>query len=103
MTRSYDEVMQEIQALKNEAVQIRKSEISSAIAEARAIIDKFELTIEDLGFAKSGKKIKVVSAKVVKYRSDTNPADTYGGKGPFPGWLKQKIDSGRKKEEFEVK
>lgn len=103
MTRSYDEVMQQIEALKNEAAQLRKNQIVSAIAEARAIVDKYELTAEDLGFAKSGKKAKAVSAKVVKYRSDTNPADTYGGKGPLPGWLKQKIADGRQKEEFEVK
>lgn len=95
--------MQQIEVLKNEAAQIRKNQTASAIAEARAIIDKYELTAEDLGFAKSGKKAKAVSAKVVKYRSDTNPGDTYGGKGPIPAWLKLKMADGRKKEEFEVK
>lgn len=106
MTDSYEDVMQQIEALKKKAEEIKKSQSASAIVEAKAIIEKHQLTAEDLGFeTRKGKgKVKVPAAgKVVKYRSDTNPGDTYGGKGPLPGWLKAKIAQGREKAEFEVR
>ena len=103
--RTYDTVMREIENLKREASQIRLNEIKAAIAEARAITDKHNLTAEDLGLTSSGRKgkQKSVAAKGVKYRSDTNPADTYGGRGPLPGWLKQKLSEGRSKDDFLVR
>jgi len=103
VAKTYEEVLQQIEALKNEAAQLRKNETAAAIAEAKQIIEKYQLTAEDLGLVKKGRKAKTSAAKVVKYRSDTNPDDTYGGKGPLPGWLKQKIADGRKKEDFEAK
>jgi DNA-binding protein H-NS len=103
LTKTYDEVLQEIETLKKEAELLRKKETEEAVAAARAIIEKHKLTAEDLGLIRRGKKAKVSSTlKVVKYRSNTNPEDTYGGKGPLPAWLKQKIAEGRTKEEFKV-
>ena len=103
--RTYTTVMREIEELKREAEKIRLSEIKSAIEQARTIIDEFNLTAEDLGFSGASRKgkQKIAPSKGVKYRSDTNPADTYGGRGPLPGWLKQKISEGRNKEEFLVR
>lgn len=104
--RTYDTVLREIENLKREAEQIRLNEIKSAVAEARAIIEKYNLSAEDLGLASGpGRKGKAKSTvqKGVKYRSDSNPADTYGGRGPLPGWLKQKLSEGRRKEEFLVR
>ena len=100
MTKTYQEVLQEIENLKKEAESIRKSEIASAIAEVKALMEKYGLSVEDLGFGK--KKSDKKAAKSIKYRSDTNPADTYGGKGPLPAWLKEKLAQGRNKEEFLV-
>lgn len=104
-TRSYDAVLREIENLKREAELIRQNEIKAAVDQAREIIAKYQLTTEDLGFAPvAGRKAKGKSAaKGVKYRSDTNPSDTYGGRGPLPGWLKQKLNEGRRKEEFLVR
>lgn len=100
MTKTYQEVLQEIENLKKEAESIRKSEIASAITEVKAMIEKYALSAEDLGFGK--KKSDKRAAKSIKYRSDTNSADTYGGKGPLPAWLKEKLAQGRSKEEFLV-
>ena len=104
-TRSYDAVLREIENLKREAEQIRQNEIKAAVVQAREIIAKYQLTAEDLGFAPgNGRKTKGKAAvKGVKYRSDTNSSDTYGGRGPLPGWLKQKLNEGRSKEDFLVR
>ena len=98
MSKTYQEVLQQIEELKKEAESIRKSEISTAISEAKSLIEKYKLTAEDLGFSK--KRTEKKQNKAIKYRSDTNPNDTYGGKGPLPAWLKQKIAEGRNKEDF---
>ena len=104
MTKTYEEVLQQIETLKKEAEQLRKNEVETATAEVKAIIAKYKLTAADLGFIKAGSKSRTTTAtKAVKYRSDTNPNDTYGGKGPFPAWLKQKLAEGRTKEEFKAK
>ena len=105
-SRTYDAVLREIENLKREAEQIRLNEIKAAVAEARAIIEKFQLTAEDLGLivgTRKGKSKITATAKGVKYRSDTNPEDTYGGRGPLPGWLKQKLSEGRNKEDFRIR
>ncbi|MFZ4539989.1 H-NS family nucleoid-associated regulatory protein [Propionivibrio sp.] len=103
MAQTYDEILKQIEDIKTEAEQLRKTEVSAAVAEAKVIIEKYKLTAEDLGLVKKGKKSAPEKAPaVVKYRSDSNPADTYGGKGPTPAWLKEMLAEGRNKEEFRV-
>ncbi|WP_263770538.1 H-NS histone family protein [Propionivibrio soli] len=103
MAKTYEEALKEIEALKKEAELLRKAEIQAAIAEAKAIIAKYDLSASDLGLAKKGKRASGSVGNGPKYRSDTNPNDTYGGKGPLPAWLKQKIAEGKTKEQFRVK
>ncbi len=38
----------------------------------------------------------------VKYRDPANPANTYGGKGKRPGWLKAYLEAGKSMEDFAV-
>jgi len=103
LAKTYEEALLEIETLKKEAEQLRKNETATAIASIKAILEKYKLTAEDIGLQKGGKKSKKTTpSKAVKYRSDTNPNDTYGGKGPTPAWLKLKISEGRTKEEFKV-
>ena len=102
MANTYDEAMKQIEALKIEAEQLRRNEAASAVAQAKALIEKYKLSAEDLGLAKKGKKPVSAIAKAIKYRSDSNPSDTYGGKGPLPAWLKEKIAEGRSKDDFKV-
>ena len=101
MTQTYDEILQQIEELKIQAEQMRKADFSAAVAEAKIIIEKYKLTAEDLGLVKKSKKsAQQKASSVIKYRSDTNPDHTYGGKGPTPAWLKEKLLEGRTKEEF---
>lgn len=37
-----------------------------------------------------------------KYRDPANPANTYGGKGKRPAWLREYLDAGHTLEEFAV-
>ena len=104
MTKSYKEVLRQIENLKKEAEQIRQAEIASAVAEVKTIMAEHGLTAADLGFGgkRKARGTAVPKVKVVKYRSDTNPEDTYAGRGPLPAWLKDKMAQGRNKEDFKV-
>ena len=68
------------------------------------LIEKYNLTADDLGLtAGKGAKAKGkagASVKVVKYRNPANPNETYGGKGPKPAWLKEKLEQGAKMADF---
>lgn len=113
MTKSYEQVLKEIEVLEKQAETLRKSELAKAIVDVRNLIRKYKLTIDDLGLKAERKKRLVkntssskrqsTSKKRLVYISDTDPKDTYGGRGPLPAWLKKKIEEGRSKEEFLVK
>lgn len=105
MEKTYEDVLHEIEELRKYAEDLRKSETGKAIDDVKAIIAKYGLTAQDIGFPiyRSGPAAKLKKQKgAPKYRSDTDPADTYGGKGPLPKWLKDKIADGRGKEEFKI-
>ena len=98
----------------------RKSEIGAAIADIKAKMAAYGITLEDLGGKakaargrkpKAGKAAKLAkvtarSAKArkpvaVKYRnSETN--ETWTGRGKPPTWLKAQEAAGRKRVEFLV-
>jgi DNA-binding protein H-NS len=42
------------------------------------------------------------AGKTVTHRNPANPAETYAGKGPLPGWLKAAIAAGKSKDDFKV-
>ncbi len=105
MTKTYQDVLNEIESLKKEADELRRKELAAVISDIKSMIEKYNLSASDLGLESKKSKIKVKSLgadKVVKYRSDSNPEDTYGGKGPRPKWLQEKVAAGRKLEDFAV-
>jgi DNA-binding protein H-NS len=103
-TETLDEVLTQIKALEKKAEEMRNHVRAAAIAEAKNLVTKYMLTAEELGL--DGKKTKgrarIPSGKLVKYRSDKDPALTYAGRGPKPKWLAAEIAAGRKMEDFAV-
>lgn len=105
MEKTYEDVLKEIEELQKHAEKLKRHEIGKAIEDVKAIVAKYGLTAQDIGFQVSrGSSTATVKKQKgsPKYRSDTDPADTYGGKGPLPKWLKDKIAAGRKKDEFRI-
>lgn len=104
MTDSYDDVLKQIEKLQVKAAELRSNEERVVIASIRANIEKYKLTAADIGFdgIKVRPKKQITKSKTVRYRNDTNADETYGGKGPKPIWLKEKLNQGRTMKEFEV-
>ena len=82
----------QIAALEAQAERIAKAEMSSAIAKVKDIMAEFNLTIEHLTQAVSGKraakktKAKTKTASVAKY-ADPKTGKTWSGFGRAPGWI----------------
>jgi DNA-binding protein H-NS len=121
---TYVELKEQAEDLMRQAEAARKSEIGAAIAEIKAKMAAYGITLDDLGgkakaargrkpkggkaAAKAAKPAKATAkpAKVrkpvaVKYRNaETN--ETWTGRGKPPTWLKTQEATGRKREEFLV-
>ncbi len=114
MSKSYAQIVKQIESLKQEAEKIRRSEVDGVIARIREAIAHYGLTAADLGLSarakpaadkaapskrKKGKAGK--AAAVVKFRNEAG--GTWGGRGKRPQWLRDALAAGKKLEDFAVK
>lgn len=116
-SKSYQNILKQIETLKAEAEKVRRDEIGGVIARIREAIDHYGLSAADLGLAvkaKPGpkpnaaptkrKKRKGAAAKaagVVKYSNGTG--GTWGGRGKRPTWLRDELAAGKQLSDFAVK
>ncbi len=118
MTKSYEDIMSEIETLKKQAAATRKKEISAVVSEIKKKIRQYALTAEDLGLvpakkparAKTGarkataKTARKKTAKPVapKYLDPATGA-TWTGRGKAPRWIVDAEKAGKKREQFLIK
>jgi len=114
MTKTYAQIVKQIEILKADAEKVRGKEVKGVIGRIREAITAYNLTAEDLGFsarAKPGPKPgaaakKVVrkttkTARAVKYRNEAG--EGWVGRGKRPQWLRDALANGAKLEDFAVK
>lgn len=116
MTKSYAQILKQIESLKVDAEKARSKEVKGVIDRIRGAIDAYNLTAEDLGFstkAKPGRKPgaakKAAAAprkagkttRAVKYRNEAG--EGWVGRGKRPDWLRDALAKGAKLEDFAVK
>ncbi|CAD5370301.1 Endonuclease [Rubrivivax sp. A210] len=115
MTKSYEQILKQIDALKIEAEKLRRKEVDGVISRIREAIDFYGLTSADLGLgnAKGAAKAEGKAAKapkaskagkappVVKFRNETG--GTWGGIGKRPQWLRDALAAGKTLADFAVK
>jgi DNA-binding protein H-NS len=114
MTKTYADVVKQIQALSREADKLKRKEVEGVIARIREAISAYGLTASDLGLAgrrgprpgstrRPGRKAKAgkrAAARPAKFRDENG--NTWGGRGPRPQWLRDALANGRKLEDFAV-
>jgi DNA-binding protein H-NS len=128
---SYIELKQQAEDLLKQAEAARKAEIASAIADIKAKMAAYGITLDDLGgrararkgrkakpgrpdraakaakgakAAANGARAKPAKARkpvAAKYR-DGKTGETWSGRGKPPKWLAAHEAAGRKREEFVV-
>ncbi|MDP2418001.1 MAG: H-NS histone family protein [Hydrogenophaga sp.] len=98
---TYSELMAQAQALMAQAEQARKEELSSAVADIKAKMNQFGITIADLGGSSVGgkKAAKTKSSAPAKYRGP-NGELWAGGPGRKPEWVRAVLASGQDISEF---
>ena len=123
MTKSYAQVMKQIDSLKLEAEKLRRNEVSGVVTRIRDAISFYNLTAADLGLGQGlgqGVRSTVVASKVeapvkrkkrkgaavkepraIKFRNDSGGA--WGGIGKRPQWLRDALMSGKQLSDFAVK
>ncbi|NLZ42308.1 MAG: H-NS histone family protein, partial [Comamonadaceae bacterium] len=108
MTRTYTQVMKQIDHLKAEAERLRKQEVSGVIERIREAIDFYGLTAADLGLgrARPGPKrgaaaagrrvVRRAARKGSKVAAKFRDADgnTWAGRGKRPVWLREALAAG---------
>lgn len=114
MTKSYAQIVKQIETLKLEAEKLRKQEVAGVVTRIREAIKFYDLTSADLGLggktkgaaktkpATRRKAVKAVKAPaVVKFRNEAG--QTWGGIGKRPDWLRAALAEGKQLEDFAVK
>ena len=113
MTKTYTQIVKQIETLKLEAEKMRKQEVAGVITRIRDAIKFYNLTGADLGLgglakgagstmpAAKRKKAKAKPSRAVKYRNDSG--GTWGGIGKRPRWLQEAVAAGKTVEDFAVK
>ena len=106
------DIQSQIEKLQKQAESLKAKEFNNTVAEIRAKMKAFGITIKDLGLKSSQKSKSVKANKASKSRKSKaagvpvaakykGPKDeTWSGRGLAPKWLTALLAQGRKKEEF---
>lgn len=92
----YQDILKQIEDLKQEAESVRRAELQSVITEIKDKMAAHGLTVADLqGRGRGGKKAKVAP----KYR-DPATGETWTGRGRSPRWLAEAEAAGKSRTSF---
>ena len=117
MTKTYAQIVKQIDSLKKEAEVIRRGEVDGVIKRIRDAITFYNLSASDLGLnfkTKAGagnaaspfkrKKRKGATAKASAPAKFSNGmGGTWGGRGKRPNWLREALAAGKQLSDFAVK
>ena len=111
MTKTYAQVMKQIDSLAREAEKLKRKEVDGVVARIKEAIAAYGLSAADLGLGaprgpKPGskragkKKTKKPGKAVVRFRDETG--NTWIGRGPRPQWLRDALTAGKSIADFAV-
>lgn len=101
MTKTYSEVLKQIESLKAQAETMRRREVGTVVAAIREQIDQYGLTAADLGLVAAKPRSRKRKIVVAKYRDDAG--NTWVGRGKRPQWVRDALASGKTLQDLEVK
>jgi len=100
---NYAELMAQAQALMAQAEQARKEELSNVVADIKAKMKQFGISVADLGGAGAPSKRagKSKSSAEPKYKGP-NGELWAGGPGRKPEWVRAVLAAGKSIEDFRI-
>lgn len=97
-----NELLAQKAALEQQILDAQKAQRSQAVAQVRALMAEYGLTLADLGTRGVPAPRKAGAGKVaVKFRNPAN-GDTWSGRGLQPNWLKAALAGGATLDDFRV-
>ncbi|MCB2017940.1 MAG: H-NS histone family protein [Hydrogenophaga sp.] len=99
---TYSELMAQAQALMNQAEQARKNELASVIADIKAKMKQFGITVADLGGVAGGKKAAKSKSKAPAKFRGPNGELWAGGPGRKPEWVRAVLAAGKSIEDYRI-
>ena len=118
MTKTYLQVLKQIDELKSQAEKLRRAEVDGVVKRIREAISHYGLSASDLGLGAGGggapkvaskkpgrkpgrpKKVFGKSTVAPKFRDENG--NTWAGRGKRPIWLRDALLGGKKLEDFAV-
>jgi DNA-binding protein H-NS len=115
MSKTYSEILDQIEGLKVEAERLRREEVAGVVARIREAIVAYGLTPADLGFGPGAAKAKRADKRGgkpgrkaaagkpgarAKFRDSAG--NVWGGRGPRPRWLREALAAGKSLQDFAV-
>jgi DNA-binding protein H-NS len=95
----------QIEALQRKAEKLRQQEITGVISRIKVAIAHYDLTAEQLGYLTSkrkGPKPGKSSAVGSTARYADGQGNSWSGRGPRPGWLRDALAAGSTLEQLEA-
>lgn len=96
---TYSELMSQAKELMAKAEQVRKEELASVIADIRAKMHQYGITVADL--EGKSKPAQSKSKAEPKYRGPNGELWS-GGPSRKPQWVREVIDAGKSIEEYRI-
>lgn len=95
---SYKELLSQIETLKQQAESQRRAEIAKVVADIRAKMQEYGITVADLGASARTSRTKGMTV-AAKYRHPAT-GETWTGRGKMPKWLQAEVNQGKRREDF---
>jgi len=99
---SLSDLLAQRAALEKQIVEAQREQRSAAIAQIKALMAEYGLTLADIGSRAAAAPARRGSGKVAaKYRNAAT-GETWSGRGLQPNWLKAALAAGRSLSDFAV-
>lgn len=97
---TYSELLKQIETLTRQAEELRKAEIDQVIADIRAKMEQYGLTVADLDLGRGARRSTQKASKVAAKYRNPETGETWSGRGRTPKWLAEAEAKGQKRENF---
>ncbi len=100
---SLEELLAQKASLEKQILDAQREERSAAIAQVKALMAQYGLTLADLGTrAAAAPKRSGSTGKVAPKYRDPTTGDTWTGRGLQPKWLRAALAAGRSLSDFTI-
>jgi DNA-binding protein H-NS len=100
---SLNDLLAQKAALEKQIVDTQRAERADAVAQVRALMAQYGLTLADIGAKGAAGPKRGTGAKVAAKYRDPATGNAWSGRGLKPKWLKAALDGGRSLDEFAVR